>query len=164
MSLVSMKKSGKYVSCHVTPAVDLAIYADGDMMFQLEKLENIVPVKGGLLKIKDIMLINADDEAIAMDILILSNTFTEASANNAAFAETAANMQAYLKGIVEFAAADWTDLINSQAAHLRNLDLLVSAEPGSQDLYLLAISRGTPDFAAITDLDIIINGELSLDQ
>jgi hypothetical protein len=92
------------------------------------------------------MVLDKDDKGTALDILFLKTDVTIGT-ENSAVSISDANADEIL-GVVEIAAADYVDLVNSQIASKPNLSLVVESDSGSQSLYVAAISRAASTYTA----------------
>lgn len=116
------------------------VYAAGDVLAATQEVTSAVRVHGGSAVWQSAIVLDQDDQGIALDLVLL-RTNVGIGAENAAVAVTDANADEIL-GIVEVAAVDYVDLINSQLVTKDNLGIVVDAGAGSASLFIAAISRG----------------------
>ena len=86
-----------------------------------------------------------DDQGQALDIVISDATIALGT-ENAPVSISDADA-AKILGIVEVAASDYVDLVNSKLAKLSNLGIEIQPNTGAS-LYISAISRGTGTYTA----------------
>lgn len=125
----------------VTPVLDTNAYADNDVLF--------VPVAvpgttNAALKVVSVVVVDAADQAQDIDLVFSEGSVTLGTIN------TAVNISdadaAKVLGVVPVLIADYSDLVNSQVATKRGVDLVVQA---NAQLYVGGVCRsGTPTYAA----------------
>ena len=128
----------------VTPVLDTSAYAAGDCMSDVFTITT--GARGSArVTLRNCTVIDEDDQGVAFDILFFSSSPTIASAKNAAFSITDANL-ASLVGVVAVASGDYVDL-GAQRAACKSLDLDMKCETAGT-LYGVLVSRGTATYAA----------------
>jgi hypothetical protein len=140
-------------SVSVTPTVDTSAYASGDRLGSLMTLTAVNPngdTAPALLS--SIVILDMAAQRAAMDILFFHTSPTIASADNAAIDISDANA-AYLVGHVSVVAGDYTNLTANAVATVKNLNLHLKVN-SSGTLYALIVSRGSPTYAAASDLKL----------
>jgi hypothetical protein len=124
--------------------LDTSAYSNGDVLAAAQELVSAVRATGGTGVIQSIAVIDLDDQAQALDIVISDSTITLGT-ENAAVSISDADA-AKILGIVEVVAGDYVDLANSRLATKDNLGIVVM--PDTTSLYISAISRGTGTYTA----------------
>jgi hypothetical protein len=139
----------------VTPAIDTAIYASGDLIGGKLTLSNACPLgqSGGL--ITDLVLVDQDNEKSAIDVV-----FWRKNPSNTTFTDQAPfdchdTDMLELVGVVSIAAADYVSFADNAVATKESLALAFVPEDG-RTLYACLVSRGTPTYTAATDLQLIV--------
>jgi hypothetical protein len=120
-------------------------YANGDVLAAPQDLANAVRESGGSGVLQSIVVVDQDDQGEALDIVIGDSSFALGTENSAVSISDAD--AAKILGIVEVAAGDYVDLVNSQLATKNGLGISIEAS-GSASLYVGAISRGTGTYTA----------------
>jgi hypothetical protein len=132
----------------VTLSLDTAIYADGDVLAATQEVAGALWDGGGRAIVYSITLLDKDDQGGALDLVFLKANSAIGTENAAVSVTDAAADN--ICGVVEIAAADYVDLINSQIVGKRAADcgFLVSGPSGSTSIYIAAISRDTKTYTA----------------
>lgn len=137
----------------VTLAVDTAIFASGDVLSDRVVITNAMRVADGTGVLQSITIIDESDQAsLAFDLVFLSADVTIGTVN-AAVSITDANARSVL-GVVSVAASDFADLGTSKVATKSGVGLVVKPVTATRNIYVAAIARSTPTFAATTDLKL----------
>ena len=160
----------------LTPSVLAGATDANDVMFEsVLEVENAVPVGGGTSRLIGISLIDYDAEAHDMD-LVFSQVGTSLGSQDAAVTISDANISKMnLLGVVRI---NWGELAvgfasnasvvsvggnstvaGTAASNQVPLPMLLQAEVGSTSVYLQGIAREAIDYAAATNLDIILHIE-----
>lgn len=142
--MMTAATSTSYVD--VTLSLDTSAYISGDVMADTQVVTNAMRVADGTGILQSIMVIDEDDQGIAFDLVFLSANNTIGT-ENAAVSMTDAHARDIL-GVVSIASGDYVDLINSKVASKVNLGLIVKPATGTRNLYVAAITRGTPTYTA----------------
>lgn len=131
----------------VTPVLDTAIYADGDVLFDTVALPDIVPANGGIGILDSIAITDEDDQGVALDLVFLRANVS-LGAFNVAPAITDINAREVV-AIAKVLAADYSDLGGARVATVGNLRRWMKAVPASRQLFVAGITRGgTPTYTA----------------
>jgi hypothetical protein len=140
------------VSIAITPAVDTAIYASGDLLFAPTKLQDATQNTKGLAILRTLVLLDSDNQKPAMDLLFFDSDPGSLGALNAALDMPAAAL-AKLIAILNVATGDWTTLKTStNAIGIKTPTLMLPAAQKSKDFWVAGVSRGTPTYTAATSL------------
>lgn len=131
----------------VTLSLDTAIYADGDLLADTQVVTNAMRVNDALGVLKSVLLVDEDDQGVALDLVFLSANNTLGT-ENAVPSISDANAREIL-GTVNIATGDYVDLGGVRVATKRDLNLMVKPATGTRNLYVAAITRGgTPTYTA----------------
>src|SRR3990167_9159942 len=139
----------------VTFVVDTAIYASGDLLSNPIEMTNCARFPGGGCWITNLKMSDDDNEAAAMDVLIL-NAGTSLGTFNVAAALTDAMHQSIVwQGAI--AATDWKDYGTANSVFTKeNLPAHVHCAAGQTSLWIALISKGTPTYTAAGDLKALV--------
>ena len=140
------------VTLSVTPVINTAIYTAGDALGGLLTFTSAVHDGRESGVIQAFIII---DDALQSDITelhLFNQTFT-ASANNAIFSPSDADLQNYI-GYVECIVADYTDFEDNSAAAAKNINLPFNLVSGGTSLFGQLVTRGTPTYAAVDDITV----------
>ena len=118
-------------------------YASADVLADTQELVGAVRTSGGTGVIHSILVQDDDDQAGALDIIILDTNTSIGTENSAV---TMADNDNIL-GSVSVAAADYVDMANSQHACMNNVGIVVEAKSGTS-LFVAVVSRGTKTYTA----------------
>ena len=127
----------------VTFSLDTSAYADGDVLADMQEVTSAVLLSAGQCRIESVIVLDKDDQGEALDIVFM-NASGSLGTENAAVSISDADAD-QIVGIVEVAAADYVDLVNSQLA---TKETNIIAEAAATSLYVGAISRGTGTYTA----------------
>lgn len=124
-----------------------AAYASGDAVGDMFEIPNVVREgpKSGVLH--SAMLLDLDDEGIALDIVLFNRPFT-ATADNAAFAVSDFDLIDGFVGILKFTT--FSDFANNQVSTLTGIGMAFNCYRGTS-LYGQAVTRGAPNIASAND-------------
>jgi len=130
----------------ITLSLDTNAYADGDVLAATQEIATAMRVNGGAGVLQSLVVLDKDDQAGALDILILRTTGSIGTENGAAGPTDAVADE--IIATVEITSTDYVDLANSQIATKANLGILVDSATASQSLFVAAISRDTKTYTA----------------
>jgi hypothetical protein len=135
---------------HVHPTVNTAAYVAGNTVGAIQTLTGAVRVSGGTAILESIHIIDRANQKAAFDILIFeSNPTAATTTDHAAFAWSTDDLK--LIGHVAVSASDYVTVASEAVAHETSLGIALQAV-GSANLYVVAVTSGTPDYVAATDL------------
>lgn len=136
----------------VTPTVSNAVaYTANDQVGGLMTLTGAAPGKGSGTSLSSIVIVDNASQSAAIDLYFFDASPTVASVDNGAADVSDAEMADKCIGHVVVAASDYKALAGNSTACVRNIDL--SLKPNaSQDLYCIAVTRGTPTYTSTTAL------------
>lgn len=138
---------GKSAVKEITLTLDASVgYASGDVLAATQEITDAMRANGGTGVVHSLVVLDRDDQGVAMDIMFLK-TNVSVGTENAAISITDANADEVL-GIVEITAGDFVDLVNSQLVTKTNVGLTVGADTGSKSLFLAALSRGAASYTS----------------
>jgi hypothetical protein len=138
----------------VTPVIDTAAYATGDVLGGLQTIANAARFAAGGGLIRSITVLDKTQaQRAAIDILFFDRSVTVA-ANNAPVAMSDADMANFL-GLVAVAAGDYNTAwpgtpLNSVATKVITEGLPFVCQATS--LFAVAVVRGTPTYTSASDL------------
>ena len=127
-------------------SLDTAAYVSGDVLADTQVVTNAVRVAGGCAVLQSLHVLDEDDQGAAFDLLFL-RAGTSIGTENAAPSIADAGARDIL-GIVSVTADNYADIGGSRIATIVNVGLFLKAAAGSRDLYLAAITRGSPTYTA----------------
>lgn len=130
----------------VTLTLDTNAYQSGDVMADTQVVTGAMRVTDGTGTLESIVVFDEDDAGAAFDLVFFSanrSLGTENSAPN--ISDTNARD---ILGIVSIASADFVDLGGVRIANKAKIGMPVMAASGTANIYVGAISRGTPTYTA----------------
>ncbi len=142
------------VRISVTPTISTSAYASGDCIGGLQTLSNAARISGGSGIIQSILVLDKTQaQRAAMDLLFFDRSVTVAG-DNAAVAMSDADM-AYCLGVVPIGPYNtaWPGTPLNSISTLFNVGLPFVLN--GADLFVQAVVRATPTYAATTDLVFI---------
>ncbi len=153
-----IEKSQKVIT--IVPTINTNIYADKDQlcaspMVLTEALDDM----GATCIVTSVVIIDAAIQSAAIDLMFFNASPTITSTINEALAITDAEMASKFLGRISIPAASYVSQAGASDVTVNNINLMLQGKAGSRDLYVLPISRGTPTYAAATDLTIKIGIE-----
>jgi hypothetical protein len=131
----------------VTFSTDTNAYADGDLLADTQMIADAFRVAGGTLIVQSLVLLDADDQAGALDVVFLNRQQSLGTENSAASVADLDAATAVL-GHVPVAATDYSDLGGCQVATVRNVGLMLKAAEGSTALYVALMSQDAKTYTA----------------
>lgn len=144
----------------VTLTLDTNVYADADVLADTQEIPDAVFERGNSI-LRSVRLLDNDDQAGALDIVILRSD-TSIGTENSSLAISDANADEILT-VIPIAAEDYVDLINSQLVTKNETDegcgvMLAPADDSTSSLYIAAISRDTKTYTA-AGIEILLGFE-----
>ncbi len=130
----------------LTPAITAGAYTAGDVIGGMLTFD--VHSAGGGGTIRRVTLIDVDNEKAAGK-LYLFNSAPTSTADNAAFAPSAADMRKLID-VVSISAADYAS-VNSKAAAIKR-DLAIDYTAADGRIYAYFVCDGTPTYTTAGDL------------
>ena len=131
----------------VTLTAGTTTYTAGDVFADTQPIANAMRVTGGKGILQNVVVIDQDDQGTAIDLVIMQEHGSLGTENSAVSIADADARK--IQGIVEVAAGDYVDLINSQVAHAENVGMVVQAAAGTTSLHIGAITRGAPTLQTV---------------
>ena len=143
------------VQVQVTPTIQAAAYADGDLLHAgVIQLPNILKYKQyGEIVSAVVVDLAKQKSALTLEIFSKEVTGGTLTINNPIDIDDAEAL--FHLGSIPVAAADYKDFADSAIATVRNIGLAVksyAASGVSRDLYLAVVSRGTPTYVSTADI------------
>jgi len=131
----------------LTLSADTNQYAANDVLSATQELASAGRVAAGTGYIQSITVLDKDDQGVEMDVVFLDADVgigTENAAVSVADSDAVA-----IVGIVNIETGDYTDMINSQFATVKNIGLPYKCAAGATSLYVATVTRGgTPTYTA----------------
>lgn len=150
-----LRVGGKTGYSEVVLTLDTSIYASGDVLSDTAVIHNALDEVEGTGIIHSVTLLDKADQAGALD-LVFFRTNVSLGTKNAAVSISDTNADEIV-GVVEIAASDYVDLVNSQIVTKSNLGIGFQGDPTSGiKLYVAAISRDTKTYASANDITLKI--------
>lgn len=128
-----------------TPTLDTNAYADGDYMGTV--LTFPVPKEATTVKLNSVVLVDAADQGIAINVLLFNSLPVLSSADNAALALADAELEKFA-GSIALAAADYIDATNGKAISKGNLGIGIQPDRDTNAFYAVLQAKGAGTFAA----------------
>ena len=142
-----IRVGGKTGYSEVTLTLDTNIYASGDVLSDTVPVHNALDEEEGTGIIHSIILLDKDDQGGALD-LVFFRTNVSLGTKNAAVSISDTNADEIIE-VVEIAASDYVDLVNSQIAIKSNLGVGFQGAPSQGNkIYVAAISRDSKTYSA----------------
>lgn len=137
-------KDGLVIS--ITPTLDTAPYVTGDVLFVATKLQEAALNTKGVSVIRNIIISDGANQKAAIDFLLFNDVPPSVGAVNAALAIT--DLSSFI-GRVSVAAADYTTLkAATNAECTKSLEFLVATKQKLRDIWVVAVVRDGPTYAA----------------
>lgn len=132
----------------VSVVTDTNIYASGDLLFDQTEIVGAARKAGGTGWITTITVWDHDNQGAAMDLIFMDDSSSLGTLNAAmAIVDSDANSAAII-GVVSIAASDYKDLGTCQYATIRNVGMQFQCASGDTGIFMGAMSKGTPTYAA----------------
>lgn len=129
-----------------TPVLDTSIYATGDVLFIATTIGNAARVNDKPFIISSCVVIDSDDQGIAMDVFFYNAAITFGTINGAPSVSDSDELNAL--GHFSIAASDYIDLGGTRQATKTALGIIGKPVSGARNIYAAAIIRGTPTYTA----------------
>lgn len=130
---------------NVTLSLDTSAYASGDVLADSQIISACLRLNDGTGTIVNVTLSDVDDQGAGLDLFFLDANVSLGT-ENAVPSISDANA-ANILGWVRVNSADWVDLGGVRVASVA-CSIPVKAVSSSDDLYVAAITRGTPTHTA----------------
>lgn len=140
----------------VTPvmAAGPAAFGANDQVGAVNTVSNAAPSTGGTVEIESLSIIDKGKQSQAFDLFFFDVRPTLASADNAPFDMTDANLAASYKGHIRVVAGDYANCANASVANPKIQGLFIKALSATKDIYCVVVTRGTPTYS---NGDLVIN-------
>lgn len=153
------------INVTLTPPVDTAIYASGDVLFipvAVNVLDFVAVNKKLRFNIKNIRAIDVGGQNVAFDLHVFNAAATPGSygALNAACALNAADAAAGLAAVIPIAAGTVVVAPVSMSTVAPVGLPVITLPAGQKFIYLAGTTRGTPTYPAATNLKLILGLEI----
>ena len=139
----------------VTLTTDAEAHGNNDVIAQSIEIPNAVAVEGGSAIIQSIIILDEDDEAPSIDLIVQTDNTALASDEG----EVVNISDADARDILGFVnVSNYTDLVGCQVATKTNIGLVVKAASTTKSIFVHAVNRsgGTYPPAATSDLKMKI--------
>lgn len=130
----------------VTLSLDTSAYGADDLMADTQVVTNAMRVIDATGVLQSVQVLDEDDQGAAFDIVLLSANNTLGTENSAPSVSDANGRD--ILGYVRILASDYIDLGGCRIATKTGVGLAVKPAAGTRNLYLGAITRGTPTYTA----------------
>ena len=134
------------VYSEVTLSLDTSAYTSGDVLADTQVMTGALRFVDGCGIIQSVSVIDEDDQGIALDLHFFSANRSLGTENSAPNISDANARDAL--GHVAIASGDYKDLGGVRVATVKNIGLAVKAASGTKDLYVGAVTGGTPTHTA----------------
>jgi len=122
-------------------------YSINDQVGDVNTIDNAVPSTGGTSEIESLIIIDQAKQALALDVFFFDVLPVLASADNAEFEMTDANLLASYKGHIKVVAGDYATTKSASVANPKIQGLLIKSLPSTKSIYCVVVTRGTPTYA-----------------
>lgn len=130
----------------VTLSLDTSAYTSGDVLAETQVVTDALRWADGCGLIQSVVVVDEDDQGVALDLHFFSAN-RSLGTENAAPNISDANARDHL-GVVAVAAGDYKDLGGVRVATVKGIGLAVKAASGTKDIYVGAVTGGTPTHTA----------------
>ena len=115
-------------------------YADGDVLAATQALAGAGRIEAGAGFIQSVMVLDVDDQGVAMDIIFMDANVSIGTENAAV--SIADSDAVAIVGIVNVLASDYVDMINSQVATVTSIGMAYQCAAATTSLYVGVVTRG----------------------
>jgi hypothetical protein len=137
----------KDTTINVTPTMDTAAYASGDLLFDSTSITGATRVVAGGVILQALTLLDKDDQGVAMTLFFCRTAVDFGTLNDAPNIDDTEIEE--ILGWVPITASDYVDVGGAKIACIRNIGLLMEADGGSNALFVAAMNgTGTPTYTA----------------
>jgi hypothetical protein len=128
-------------------STDTSAYGSGDVLADTQELTGVTRINAGTARLESLVIADADDQGIALDIVFLKTNVSLGTENSAvSISDTDAKE---ILGIIQVAAADFIDLGGVRVATVPiDRTIMLKAGAASTSIFVGAISRGTGTYTA----------------
>ena len=139
----------------VTPVIEAAAYVANDLLADKITFPNAARDTGGTgiiqsLRITDLASQDAGSDIVFFDSDPSATTFTK----NSPLTINAADIPKII-GVIPVVTSDYVDFVANSVATLASIGLAFVASD-SKDLFAAIVTRGTPTYASVADLEIAL--------
>lgn len=131
----------------VTLTLDTSAYAAGDVLADTQQVANVMRVNDGHAILQTIHITDEDSQSQPFDLVFFSANIALGTENGAPSISDA-NASANILAVVPVVAADYSAIGGVTVATLRNVGVVLEAATGTKDVYMGAVTRGTPTHTA----------------
>ena len=144
--------TGNKLNIFITPAITAGAYTSGDALGGLLNFASAAAVAGGRGTITKVVIVDDDNKLQPIDLVLFNQTFT-ATADNAPFAPSEADLENCI-GHISIAATDYASFNANAVATKRNVGFDYTLTGTS--LFGQMVIRDVGGYAAVDDLTIKI--------
>lgn len=141
---MSMSGQSKIISVNLTTSA--GIYAAGDVIDSVKTITNAVQNTEGAAMLHSVVVIDKANQKSKIDLLFF-DTAPTVGADNAANAISSADLANCL-GRISVLDTDYVTANSNAEATIRGLALILQSLATKKDIYMVAVSRGTPTYAS----------------
>lgn len=141
----------KYHTITLTPSLNTDTHGTGDVIAALEEVTGFALEKGGSARVKSVVLTDASDTGVAIDLVFYTATGT-IGAESAAYT-TADAVAATLAGTINVLAASFDDAVNNKTATQAE-DIIIGCADDTTSIWMGVVARGTITPGAATDFTV----------
>jgi hypothetical protein len=146
-SIGEVTLASQIVYSDVTLSLDTGgAYFDGDVLAATQTVSNGVRIDDEPGLLQNIVVVDQDDQGIALDLVFLSASVSIGTENSAVSISDADALN--ICGIVSVSAGDFKDLGGVKVATLSAVGLSIKPLTGTNDFCVAAISRGAGTYTA----------------
>lgn len=141
----------KFHTITFTPSLNTDAHSTGDVIAALEEIAGFAFEKGGSVRVKSVVLTDASDTGVAIDLVFYTATGS-IGAESAAYTTTDA-VAATLAGTINVLAASFDDAVNNKTATQAE-DIIIGCADGTTSIWMGVVARGTITPASVADFTI----------
>ncbi len=142
--------TANYHIVEVTPPIGAGIHVANDQVGEVFNIDGAVRYlegsSGSILR--GLTLTDADDQGIALDVLLFDESPTTVSGERDLIQIADAELSDKCIGNIVVASGDYADLVTNQVASKGELSIVCKAKDGSTSIFGLIVTRGTPTYTA----------------
>lgn len=129
----------------VTLSLDTSAYTSGDVLADTQAVAGVLGDVGTGV-ITSVTLLDKDDQGTALDLLFLRKPVSIGTENDPV--SVSDDNADEIFGVIEVAAGDYVDLVNSQIVTKHDLWIPIETKSNANEIGIAAIARGTPTHTA----------------
>ena len=122
----------------ITPSTTTNTCSVNEIIFDNEKISNLVATKGGSCILQSVVLVDDDDNGAPIDLVFFSKSSSLGTEGSVISAADGAVPDAIL-GVVRI--TNYIDGVLWKVGHKQNIGMVLKAESDSRDIYVAAVNR-----------------------